>query len=139
MKRILGVLFTVAVLAGCASTPMSSIYDGAKPSHVIENGDGSTTFEFVFPYDDFDGKMAMQRINEYLISYSSGKGFSGYDIENVDGKVIDKPNGGHVLGAFLSNWGNNEAQNNRPPVEARKDQFIRALVQVKFKTAEATK
>ena len=66
MKKVLVILLAIAVLGGCASTPMSSVYDGAKPSHVIQNGDGTTTFEFVFPYGGWDQDMAKQRINEYL-------------------------------------------------------------------------
>ena len=135
MKKILSVLLALVVLAGCASTPMSSVYNGAKPSHVIANGDGSTTFEFMFHYDnDWDGNMAMQRINEYLTSYASQNGFSGYDTINVDGKVIEKTNTGSAIAAGFANFGAGYSHSDSPPVEPKKDEFVRALVQVRFKT-----
>ena len=112
---------------------MSSIYDGAKPSHVIENGDGSTTFEFMFPYADFDGKMALQRINEYLTNYTSEKGMAGYKIVNVDGKVIEKTSTGSKLGRHFKH-GDPALADRGETHEAKKDQFVRALVQVEFKS-----
>ena len=133
MSKMLVAGLLVLGLVGCASTPMSSIYDGAKPSHVIANGDGSTTFEFMFPYADFDGNMAMQRINEYLNSYTKDQGLTGYEILNVDARVIEKTSTGSTVGAALQNWGSG-LQGSTQTHEARKDQFVRALVQVKFKT-----
>jgi uncharacterized lipoprotein YajG len=78
MKRILLLLGAAALLAGCMT--VSSAYDGATPSRTVENTDGSTTFEFLFPANVFDENMATQRINEYLTLYTRENALSSYDI-----------------------------------------------------------
>ena len=135
MKKTLVILFVVALMAGCASTPMSSVYDGAKPSHVIANGDGSTTFEFTFPYDNnWNADMAMQRMDEYLTGYAKENGFAGYDVLKVDGKLIEKTNTGSAVLVLIAAGAGGYAHNDKPTPEAKRDAFARILVQVKFKT-----
>ncbi|MGA2380352.1 MAG: hypothetical protein ABSG85_13710 [Spirochaetia bacterium] len=130
MKKILVVLFAGALLAGCMT--VSSIYDGAKPSRIVENSDGSSTFEFLFPPNDYDGNMAGQRIGEYFANYIKEKGFTGYEIVSVNSQTVDKASGSSSFGAFLQNWGNG-AQGKEANASPNKT-YIRVLAQVKFKT-----
>lgn len=129
MKKILVIMFAVAVLAGCMT--VSSIYDGAKPSRIVDNSDGTTTFEFLFPPNDFDGKMAGQRLDEYFTNYIKEKGFTGYEIVDVNSKAVEKTSGASSFGSFLSAWGSAESgqENKSKPSKT----YIRILAQVKFK------
>jgi|GEM_PF-1770846 len=128
MKKILVIMFAVVILAGCMT--VSSIYDGAKPSRIIENSDGLSTFEFLFPPNDFDGKMAAQRIDEYFARYINEKGYVGYEIVSVNSQSIEKASSS--VGSFLSAWGSAESgqQNKSNPNKT----YVRILAQVKFKT-----
>jgi len=78
MKKILILLCTAALLAGCMT--VSSAYDGATPSRAVENPDGTRTFEFLFPTSVFDGNKATQRINEYLTRYIRDNGMTSYEV-----------------------------------------------------------
>ena len=96
MRRFLVPACALAVLVGCMSTNpfYSTSYGEAHPSNVFQNSDGSTLVEFKFLLDSFDAGKAMQRIDEYLAKYAGEKGFVGYDVENVNGKAIEKSQSG---------------------------------------------
>ena len=47
MRSLVALAF--AVLEGCVSTPMAWVSDRAKPSRVIQNRNGATMFDFMFP------------------------------------------------------------------------------------------
>jgi hypothetical protein len=81
MWEILVVVSAGALPAGCVAFP--SAYDGAKPSQTAVNIDSSTTFEFLFPTNDFDEDMARQRIDEYFTRYINEKGFTSYEVVSV--------------------------------------------------------
>jgi hypothetical protein len=87
----LPIIFVLFVLiSGCASITVSSIYDTARPNHIVLNEDGSTTFEFLFPAEDYDGTAALERIHEFLGKYSAENGFMGYDVLNTNGATLEK-------------------------------------------------
>jgi hypothetical protein len=130
MKKILVAVFAVALLAGCAT--ISSIYNGARPNKVVENRDGTITFEFLFPAKGIDSKMALQRMDEYLAGYASDNGFSGYDQISFDVSVVETTNGGSVVAAAFGTWGSDLSGSGRT-YQASQDQYLRALVQLKFK------
>jgi len=127
MKKQVALLMILCLLAGCMT--ISSIYDGAKPSRIIDNNDGTMTFEFLFPPNDYDGNMAAQRINDYFASYIKEKGYAGYEIVSVNSQAIEKNSSS--IGTFLSAWGSSASgQQNTNPSEKT---YIRVLGQVKFK------
>ncbi len=131
MKRALVVL-VVALLAGCASAPMSSVSNGAKPSHTLENGDGTTTFEFLFPYDNtWDRSMALQRVDEYLATYARVNGFSGYNVIRVADQLLSRITGGSVALDILANAAAGASEDTSPPAQAK---YVRVIEQVKFRT-----
>jgi hypothetical protein len=131
MKKALAIL-ALALLAGCASVPMSSVQDGARPSHRIDNGDGTATFEFVFPYDNtWDRNMAMQRINEYLTTYARLNGFSGYATISAAVQLLSKVSGASAALDILANAAGGASGDTSPPAQAK---FVRVIEQVKFRT-----
>lgn len=107
MKKILVILFAIALMAGCMSA--NSVYDGWKPSHTVANSDGSTTFEFLFAANDFNSDKASQRIDEYCTRYKSENGFTAYQV-------------------MSTNYADRDGQVD----PSRK--YTRVLVQVKFRT-----
>src|SRR5271157_1710138 len=105
MRKLLVLAFAVAVLAGCKSVPFfSTSYGEAHPYNSFDNDDGSTTIEFKFILDRFDAKEAMQRIDEFLTKYSGEKGFTGYNVENVDGRPIDADEGSSWVAPAGASW-----------------------------------
>ena len=131
MKKALVVLAT-ALLAGCLSAPMSSIHDGAKPTHRVDNGDGTTTFEFVFPHDStWDKNMAMDRINEYLTTYARVNGFSAYYVVKTAAQLVSKVNEISAAMDILANGAAGASGDTSAPEQAK---FVRIIEQVKFKT-----
>lgn len=133
MKSALGVLALV-LLAGCMSAPMSSVHDGARPTHRIDNGDGTTTFEFVFPHDNtWDRDLAMQRINEYLATYARLNGFSAYDTIATAVQLISKVNEVSAGLDILTNASAGASGDTTAPAQADSDKFVRVMEHVKFK------
>ena len=129
--KIALVVLVVAVLAGCMSAPMSSVSDGARPSHRIENGDGTTTFEFLFPYDStWDKSRGLQRIDEYLATYARLNGFSGYNPVSSAVQFLSKISGGSAGLDILTNAAGG-ADNTTQPDQAR---YVRVIEQVRFRT-----
>jgi type IV pilus biogenesis protein CpaD/CtpE len=130
MRKALAVL-AAALLAGCMSAPMSSVHDRARPSHMIENGDGTTTFEFLFPYDDaWDRNMAMQRINEYLATYARVNGLSGFDTISAATQLISKIGSASVALDLVADAARAASGETSAPEQAR---FVRVIDQVKFR------
>jgi hypothetical protein len=132
MRKLFVLACAVAILAGCMSSPFySTIYGKANPSYSSENSDGSTLIEFKFILDPFDAKKAMQRIDEYLTGYAGGKGFAGYDVENVNGKTIEKSSRG--AGSWVAPASSNFVlEPSYKTSVAGKDQYGRIRLQVRF-------
>ena len=131
MKRAV-VLLAVAMLAGCMSAPMSSVSTGARPSHVLQNGNGTTTFEFLFPNDSsWDKDLAMQRISEYLATYARFNGFSGYDTISGAVQLLAKPN---EVSAGMDILADAAAGNSRDAPSPGQAKFVRVIEQVRFRT-----
>ena len=131
MKKAL-VALAVALLAGCLSAPMSSVSGGAKPTHVLENPDGTMTFEFVFPYDDtWNRDAAMQRIKEYLATYARLNGFSGYDTVSAAEHLVSKVSEASAAVDILADAAGSTSGAAAQPDQAR---FVRVIKQVKFRT-----
>ena len=131
MKTALVVLAT-ALLAGCLSAPMSSVHDRAKPTHRIDNGDGTTTFEFVFPHDNtWDKNMAMDRINEYLTTYARVNGFSAYYVVKTAAQLVSKVNEISAAMDILADGAAGASGDTSAPEQAK---FVRIVEQVRFKT-----
>jgi hypothetical protein len=121
----------VALLAGCASAPLSSVHDGARPNHRIDNGDGTTTFEFVFPNDDtWDRNMARQRIDEYLSTCSRLNGFAGYKVISSAIQLLSKVNRTSAALDILQDAASGEA----PMPGPGQAKFVRVIEQVKFES-----
>jgi hypothetical protein len=78
MKKVMVILFVGSLLAGCMSA--NYVYDGSQPRSTVANGDGSTTFEFLYPESDFNGNKASQRIDEYCVRYRNENGLTGYEV-----------------------------------------------------------
>jgi hypothetical protein len=131
MKRTLVVL-VVALLAGCMSAPMSSVSSGARPSHTIENGDGTTTFEFLFPYDNtWDKSMALQRVDEYLATYTRVNGFSGYNAISVATQLLSRIPAGSAGLDILASAAGGASNDTAQPEQAK---YVRVMEQVRFRT-----
>lgn len=132
---MLGIIGAVAVLAGCMSAPMSSVNGRARPTHTIENGDGTTTFEFVFPYDgNWNLDMAKQRIKEYLTTYARLNGFSGYVTINAAAQLISEVNRASAAVDILADMASAASGDTSAPAQDKKDRFVRVIEHVKFKT-----
>ena len=130
MRRILILACVAAVLAGCAST-VSSIYGGAHENGIVENKDGSTTFEFKFMLDPFDATKAMQRIDEFLAGYAGKKGFASYEVESVNGKAIPYDRRGAGSWVVPAGAGLVLGPSDKM-IAGGKDQYGRILVQARF-------
>ena len=106
MKKLM-IITLVGLIAGCATTAtISSIYDVAKPNRITTNKDGSTTFEFLYRFADYDQVVAGHRIHDFLERYAVDNELIGYDVLTTNGVTIEQA----------------------PP-------YVRITIAVKFKTA----
>jgi hypothetical protein len=124
--------FALALFAGCLSAPMSSVTDGARPTHRLDNGDGTTTFEFVFPHDrTWDKTAAMDRIREYLVTDARLNGFSGYDTINAVVQFVSKVS---EVSAAMDILADGTAGDSGDASAEEKARFVRVIEHVRFKT-----
>jgi hypothetical protein len=122
IAKSLVLLLTIGLLEECATLYVSSVRDGAKPNHVVDNNDGSAKFEFLFLSANYDAEMAAKRLKEYLDRYTRDKGPTGYDVVRANGRALDASD----VAAALS-IASKEA------VAASEDQaLVRILVEVRF-------
>ncbi len=137
MRKLLILVLVISFLEGCASgffPPVSTIYAKANANHVTDNGDGSTTFEFKFVLDPFDTRKALQRIDEFLAGYASDKKFTGYAVEKVNDKAVEKGTSGSDWVAPASATFVMSAADKT--TVSGKDRYGRILVQARFTTQQ---
>ncbi len=123
-------LIVVLFMTGCAT--VSSIYDGARPNKTVENRDGTTTFEFLFPASDFDVDLASKRIDEYVMDHGSAKGYTDYDLMSVNGSAVEKTNGAKAALSMVAGFGAGYSGHEAPKVNTG-DRYMRILFTVRYK------
>lgn len=140
MKKLLIVLvLIVGFIIGCATT--TSVSETAKPDKIVQNGDGTTTFQFLFQENGYDPNMATDRIADFVNSYAIEKGLGSPNL--IYGKAVEIPkkNWGRAivqgLGNGLSSAGANLGHTTYTPTNHDvNDYYIQVTVKISFEGAK---
>lgn len=103
MKK-LALLMVVAILA-ISCTTMSSLYNGARPDHLIKNRDGSVTFEFIFNANTYNQELAVQRIKDYWQDYMIKEGWKTYQVLSSSTTMQQRVDAGKAIGNGMRAYG----------------------------------
>jgi len=143
MRKLLLGIGLLLILISCATEPeytVSSIYTKATPNRIIQNGDGTTTFEFVFPNKEFNSTMAGQRMSEYFNIYAANRSFASWTVVTADADSLttkSKSAGAVTALSLIAAASAGYAGKDYTPTALPTDKFVRFIVCIQFSTEES--
>lgn len=131
MKKILGILIVVifALVTGSCMTTTDMFHD-AQPNKIVQNSDGTTTFEFIFQGENYSDEITKIKLQEYLDSYTKSNGYASYTIVALSANVFYKASVLGAIGAGMATVGSEG--NGGGAVQATQHPYVRVLAMVKF-------